>query len=266
MSARKTTLIDTFMGPGMSSPGDEYAEAAWEAERPAERDKLARKALREDPDCLDAYVLLSFNAKTQAEELALLREAVRVGDRVFAPLLEGDETEWWGFVGTRPYMRALHGLGMVLEALGDVEEAEAVYRRLLALNPNDNQGIRTLLVGLLLEQGNITAASELLDAYADDVHIEMVMARLFIALEERGADALLEMAEEINKRNAFLLERIAGKGRKKADIEFSPYGITMGGEDEAYEYWRQYAILWRNQPEFMGHIAAFVKANSPRRA
>ena len=46
---------------------------------------------------------------------------------------------FWGFLETRPYMRARAGLAGTLLKLGDVDGALSHYRDMLKLNPNDNQ-------------------------------------------------------------------------------------------------------------------------------
>src|SRR2546421_12928373 len=46
---------------------------------------------------------------------------------------------FWGFLETRPYMRARAGLASTLLQLGDIDSALAHYRDMLKLIPNDNQ-------------------------------------------------------------------------------------------------------------------------------
>ena len=47
---------------------------------------------------------------------------------------------FWGFLETRPYMRARAGLAIALIKLGDESAAIEHFRAMLKLNPNDNQG------------------------------------------------------------------------------------------------------------------------------
>jgi hypothetical protein len=51
----------------------------------------------------------------------------------------------WGHINNRPYLRALHGLGLCLWRLNQLIEAAALFNRMLWMNPTDNQGIRFLL-------------------------------------------------------------------------------------------------------------------------
>lgn len=48
----------------------------------------------------------------------------------------------WGLIDNRPYLRCLHGHGLYLWRGGDLASAGDVFRRMLWLNPHDNQGAR----------------------------------------------------------------------------------------------------------------------------
>ncbi len=48
----------------------------------------------------------------------------------------------WGSIRNRPYLRCMNGYGLCLWRLGRGVDAGAVFDRILALNPNDNQGAR----------------------------------------------------------------------------------------------------------------------------
>ncbi len=51
----------------------------------------------------------------------------------------------WGDIDNRPFLRCMHDYGLCLSRLGQAEEAEDVFTRMLWLNPTDNQGVRALL-------------------------------------------------------------------------------------------------------------------------
>lgn len=46
----------------------------------------------------------------------------------------------WSILSNRPYLRAMHGLGLVLWRKGKPEEALVIFEKILQLNPNDNRG------------------------------------------------------------------------------------------------------------------------------
>ena len=51
----------------------------------------------------------------------------------------------WGWIDNRPFLRCTNGFGLCLWRLGRWEEAETIFKRMLWLNPSDNQGVRFLI-------------------------------------------------------------------------------------------------------------------------
>ena len=117
---------------------------AWEQTTSRSRIALARKALGISPLCADAYVLLAAEAARSVEEARdHYAKGVEAGELALGPHgLKKYAGHFWGFLETRPYMRARAGLASALLKLGDVDGAIDHFRDMLRLNPNDNQGIR----------------------------------------------------------------------------------------------------------------------------
>ena len=120
---------------------------AWEQTDRRARVALAHKALAISPLCADAYVLLAEeDAKSAAEALAYYRKGVEAGEQALGPKgFRQCAGHFWGFLETRPYMRARAGLAATLNAVGKIDAAIGHYRDMLKLNPGDNQGIRYVL-------------------------------------------------------------------------------------------------------------------------
>ena len=79
----------------------------------------------------------------------------------------------WGRIENRPALRSLSRLmGMALGA-GDTEEAQGLAERMLALNPNDNHGVRSLVIKGYLAEGRNEDALALAARYADDMHPDL---------------------------------------------------------------------------------------------
>ncbi len=136
--------------PG-EDPGDPFSDPLIEAsELDAAGDRedarqLLMELLRADLRCLDAHAHLGNFAFDD-----LPRDAIRhyeVGVRIGELSLEQGFSGVlpWGFIDNRPFLRCLHGYGLCLWKLGRIEEAAAVFERLLWLNPTDNQGVRFLI-------------------------------------------------------------------------------------------------------------------------
>ncbi len=127
--------------------GMDHLWVGWEAQAEA----YYKDALSLDPDHADAWVHLGnrrFAADHVAEALTCYKRSQVAAERRTI----GDPDQYggpfWGDVDSRPYMRALHGQGLCLWRLGYVQPAREAFSRMLALNPNDNQGSRFLVADI----------------------------------------------------------------------------------------------------------------------
>ena len=111
--------------------------------------------LKRHPRHIDSlhHLALAYAAQArEAEYRALEREAARVA---LGALPEG--FNWrksrivYGDLGNRPFFRACHGVSLLMYEEGDEEGARQMWRKLLAVNPNDNQGCRILLMDSLVQ-------------------------------------------------------------------------------------------------------------------
>ena len=108
----------------------------------------ARKILMDlcqcDLRCLDAHAHLGNAVFDGSPEIALrhYEVGVRIGELSLDDAFDGVLS--WGLIDNRPFLRCLHGYGLCLWRLNRRDEAADVFRRMLWLNPADNQGIRFL--------------------------------------------------------------------------------------------------------------------------
>ncbi len=255
---RKGKLVNDVFGPSIEGPADAIVNDAWEAETPAQRVKLARKALSIDINAIDAYNILGIHAPTVAEKIALFREAEKIGESLFAPLLDDGDMEWWGFLGTRPWMRARQNLGIALLDAGDSEEAIAVFKSLIALNPNDNQGVRYILLRLLAQTGHYDDCKILVDNYAGDSMIEFPATKLLIELARpKPRKSLDTLLYEINTSNPHFLKALkkAAVTQKWPQPSRSAY-ISMGSPDQANSCVCEFREAWTRIPGILERFLA----------
>lgn len=241
---------------------------AWERRTSRSRIALARKALALSPLCADAYNVLAAEAKTPEEARDFYLEGVAAGERALGPdWLEEYGGRFWGFLETRPYMRARHGLARTLLALGEEPAALDHFRAILELNPNDNQGIRYLLLAGLIRTGDMAGAKALLTAYAEDGSADWTYSLLLIAYlegkkEQPSTRTLLKNALSSNVHVAAMLA-----GTSPPALNQSGY-VTMGGPDEATDYVREFGAAWRAAPGaiawLMDATGGSAEARAPR--
>lgn len=255
------TLLTSFMRMMEDDEGDEALDLAqekafeaMEALRPGERIALAREALALSPLCVDAYLVLAREAPDANDALELYRRAVAVGAEALGETaFQEDVGSFWGVLETRPYMRARHELALALWRLGHRDEAVGHYHEMLRLNPDDNQGIRYLLIDALLELGRDVDADALLELYEEDGSAHWTWSAALLAFRRTGnsasANMALAKAVEANRHVATYL-----LGEKPLPKTLSGF-IGVGDESEAVSYARYAAGAWEAAPEAKGWLA-----------
>lgn len=224
---------------------------ARETPDPRRRISVAQEALELWPDCADAWVLLAEETARSVEEVAEFYEnGMHAGERALGarPFSE-DVGHFWGLLETRPYMRARSGFAQALERLDRQDEAVAHYRDLLRLNPGDNQGIRYLLLRLLVDMGRNEDAWELIEASGDEITAAWSYSKALLAfLRVEAASTLLQDAFQKNRHvPAYLL------GRRRLPKNLPEY-IGLGDQSEAAVYAAEYKSIWRKTPGALGWL------------
>ena len=126
-------------------------------ETPTKGRKLIKQALELDPDNADAYNYLASLETDVDKALALYRQAVEAGERALGEeFMEENKGHFWGMIETRPYMRAKSGVADCLYAKNRINASVEIYREMIELNPNDNQGVRYLLATILLSKKDLS--------------------------------------------------------------------------------------------------------------
>lgn len=230
---------------------------AWDSADPKQRITLAQKALKVSPLCADAYNLLAEEkARTQDEALTYYQKAVEAGKEALGPDGFNEYAgHFWGFLETRPYMRARAGLGAALWAVGERDAAVDNFKEMLELNPGDNQGIRYILAAKLLEMGKLDDLKALLEMHADDYSADIQYTRALVAYAD-GAENAAYVAEGAWQTNKHVPAMLSGEATL---VQVGNY-IAMGGEDEASGYVEVFGEAWRRAP---GAIAWLNKVTAP---
>jgi tetratricopeptide (TPR) repeat protein len=234
-SAARVIEGDDDVGDEALDRAQEIAFDAMEATTSRKRISLAHKALAISPLCSDAYLILANETVDPAEALELHKRAVAAGAEALGEAaFERNTGHFWGLLETRPYMRALHELAMVLWREGARDEAVSHYKDMLRLNPNDNQGIRYLLLDAYLELGREPEAAELIKLYRDDGSAAWAWSEALLAFRRSGdapaARKLLTRATGVNSHvTAYLI------GRKSMPRRLPDF-IGIGDDNEAVAY------------------------------
>lgn len=231
-------------------------------------ERIFRQTLAQMPDHLDALHHLALVLDEEGRKAAALtvwEEAVRIGRAAFpAGFNPGRDRLEWGWLENRPFLRCLQGLALAYREAGDTERALGLYRDLLALNPGDNQGVRGVMAEALFELSRPAEVLALCERYPGDIMPELTYGRalaLFTLGRRREADrALREAVAGSPLVTAELL-----KARHRRPRSRFPGTVTVGGPDEAFDYWEHHGKFWGATPGALGWLRGIVDVRTPRR-
>ena len=237
------------------------AQAA-QALDPKKRVTLAREALKIHPDCSEAYLVLADYAKSRKEALDLHRQAVEAAERHLGPETFAQyDGQFWGFIETRPYMRARLGLAEALWASGRRAEAAEHLEAMLKLNPGDNQGLRYMLFAWLLYLDRLDDLDALLDRFEED-SASWTFTRTLVAFRKGGdSPEARKFLTKAKKANKHVLEYLLGRQSLPPE---PPRMYSPGDESDAIIYVSQHLPSWKGSPGSLTWLRSKEKAPKKR--
>ncbi|MFY0543884.1 tetratricopeptide repeat protein [Brevibacillus sp. H7] len=228
---------------------------AWDEPSDHKRVQLARKALELYPDSPEAYTILAESEADTLEEAAMYyKQGMLAGERdLREAFMRENKGHFWMITSTRPYMLAKLGYATSCWELGKFREALKQYEELLDLNPNDNQGVRYLLLAAYIETGQFPKAEQLVERYQDDQSANFLYNRVLIEYGLNGNTAQLHsLMKKAKKQNRYVIDYLLGKQRIPEEI---PEYIGFGDRSEAIDYIQNHIHLWNEKPELLRLLA-----------
>jgi tetratricopeptide (TPR) repeat protein len=171
----------------------------------------------------------------------------------------------WRFAPNRPALRLLTQAGVCLDRLGRAGEAAELFEWILRLNPSDNHAHRAWLVNYHLKAGENERALAVSLLHDDDILVDTRFGRgLALWRLGRTEEAKAQLSAAARETPATARALIAKKMREP---EMSPYGVTVGGEDEAWLYREEMLETWRATPGILQFLAdvPLPEPSEPRR-
>jgi len=211
---------------------------------------LLLSALDADPSNAEALLALrEFFSLTLEEDIAATRAIVSIAEkRLGKKAFNACAGHFWGFLETRPYMRAREYLAELYLDAGMTDAAIAEWEAMLTLNVNDNQGVRYLLLPRYLEANNREAAAGLFEAYAGDCEwsVVFVWGRLLERLLQGDADGACRALAKARKSNGFLEAYLLGH---RGVPKILPDVYKPGSREEAECYAEDLMRAWNAHPD-----------------
>lgn len=126
--------------------------------------------------------------------------------------------------------------------MGEFDAAIAHYQAMIDLNPNDNQGIRHVLIMVLLERGQDRDAGAPLKRYpADDTAIWLYSRALLRFRNDGPGRRTTAILQEAMSLNPFVLDYLLGASNVPRDL---PALTGIGDETEAIVYFQAGITGW----------------------
>jgi tetratricopeptide (TPR) repeat protein len=219
-----------------------------ETDSPKQKFALIKQALELDPENTDSRLWLLRNSDIKGDVLICeLRRIVDTAARRLGGEFKEYAGQFWGFIETRPYMRAREMLAHELLALGQMEESAKEFEGMLELNPGDNQGVRYTLLACYLSLNRLAEVRRLFKQFRFDLKYSLMFAwgnvlLRWLSPRKAGLEKALAAAR---KQNAHAEDYITGK--QKLPKQMPPF-YSKGSKEEAACFAQDLMRAWAPHP------------------
>lgn len=203
--------------------------------------------IRLEPDFIDLHAHLSFSFLQQDKPQKALDAALAgltVGNRLIPDSFTGIIE--WSHVQNRPYLRAMQGAMLAYVRLRRHKDVVILIDKMLAYNPNDNQGCRYLLGSEVLRSGDNVRAENIFDEYVDSYPPYYYELALLHILNKDWVKAATELRHGFSA-NRYIAEMLCGNFHPQPLAIW--HGSNLAQPDTAADYIEMYGDLWFRHPE-----------------
>jgi tetratricopeptide (TPR) repeat protein len=237
----------------------ELCHDAREAATKEKRIALAKKALALSPLCADAYTIIGEHVEKGSDlQLELHWTALEAGRKAIGEKFETLAGQFWERPGTRPFMRAKLALAKCLWERGERARSLTHLREMLVLNPNDDQRVRSVLAGYMLEEQLHEELAALLKTYESDPRSDLAFSRSLLAFRLHGDSVKSRKAlSAAFAKNKHVRQYLSGQKKLPRTL---PDHYTWGDQDEAVLYAARFKKGWDETPGAIEWLCALCKA------
>jgi len=189
------------------------------------------------PQHIDALHHLSILTENMNEARRLNETAVEIGLSVFPKKfdMKNDKLEW-GWLENRPFLRVYESKALfTLETNQD--EALKYFLQLLIWNPNDNQGVREIVADIYVKEGRWANMLSLAKKYPSDITPSVGYGEALAYFKQGNIGKATKKLRSCIKYTPLCAKILFQENPKKPKSAMPGY-ITVGGADQAYEFWR----------------------------
>jgi tetratricopeptide (TPR) repeat protein len=210
------------------------------------RGKTLEAALVKNPRHIDAIVELAQLYDDDNTAFLFLSRAIEFGEENLEDELRNDAGHFWGLHHTRPFMRAKQAIAERYLESGELINAACEMEQMLRLNPNDNQGMRWILMEVYCRMDRLDDAEHLLRKYPEDGTPFLPFTGLLIRFRKEGdSPELRRSLREQADWNPHIVSRLMEPSLISREVYtmFSP-----GSPEEANLYSQQFLSVWKAIP------------------
>lgn len=213
---------------------------------PAKYVKTLKALVDRHPQFIDGHAHLGYALMQEGKPKLALQaclEGLEVGERAI-PVGYAGSIEW-GFLENRPFLRAAHGVVLSQLRLGQRKDALLLMEKMLAWNPNDNQGIRYLIGPEYLRAGETAQAERFFTneaAHYPPYHYEHALLHL------KAGDPIAAATKLRHGfvANGYIAEILSGNPEPAALAIW--HGSNLAEPETARSYLDQCGDLWQRTP------------------
>ena len=192
----------------------DYVSLAEDADTVQEAYRLARKALKIDPDNIDAMHLTSvYGAKDFEDGLKHLGTAVEKAKKIMKKQGYFDEAnigEFWAIWQTRPFIRLMREYFSRLVDSGRMRMAAEVGEEIIRLNNGDNTGVRSVLMHVYAYLIDEKSALGVLERFSEHDESNCMLPMSILCYRMGDSDTALKYLKRAIKVNNDLKKYIRG--------------------------------------------------------
>jgi len=221
---------------------DAYDEGLYE-----EAEACVRAVLIECPNHIDALHHLGLFLEDRGDAFGsyvYCQAAVAIGLQAIPETFRwADGRILWSYLCNRPFLRAYRALAIHRMEQKAWYDAIVILKRLLTVNPNDNQGARCLLPKCLFEVNDAAAVIDVCRLHPDDPAPETLYSHALALVVTRQTEEAREVLQDCVSRLPLVAKELLNRQHPEPKRKF-PDTIAVGA-DQAWEYWKEYGRYWR---------------------
>lgn len=213
--------------------------------------KRFKNLVKQFPEFIDAYhhlALLMDNLGKPFEAFKLTETATDIGlGSLPQDFYFGRDILPWLSLDNRPFLRVYHYYGLKFLSINEIEKALCIFNNILDINPNDNQGVRALVINCHLSLKRPLDVLRIAGNYPDDTLADTLYGKILALFQLGRIEEANKALEDATSILPLVAKEISKKQHRKPKVSNLGF-ITHGGEDEAYYFWKENGKHWKETP------------------